>query len=135
MAAPQDDPDARLRSVVANMSHDLRAVRRRALNALSSKLEYGLVEIADLPAHDVVARGLELAEREASEPTAAHLTQATDLLRAVVETHPAGGAALVARAPERVHTWRRVAAPPRRAARIVPRRVVAPEFGPEATRG
>lgn len=89
-----NDTLARVRQMLPALAHPLRAVRRRALQNVRSKLEMGLVRLSDLPAHDVVAHCLTLAEHEANEPTVESLNTAIALLLAVVETHGAGAAAL-----------------------------------------
>ena len=89
-----NDTLARVRQTLPALSHPLRAVRRRALQNVKSKLEMGLVRLSDLPAHDVVAHSLTLAEHEVNEPTVESLNTAIALLLAVVETHGAGAAAL-----------------------------------------
>ena len=63
-----NDTLARVRQTLPALSHPLRAVRRRALQNVKSKLEMGLVRLSDLPAHDVVAHALTLAEHEVNEP-------------------------------------------------------------------
>ena len=61
---------------------------------MKSKLEMGLARLSHLPAHDVVAHALTLAEHEVNEPTVESLNTAIALLLAVAETHGAGAAAL-----------------------------------------
>ena len=56
---------SRLKTVLPCLSHELRDVRRRALQNITSKLEMGLVGVLDLPAHDVVAHAVRFVELEA----------------------------------------------------------------------
>ncbi|KAH8086034.1 hypothetical protein JL720_7233 [Aureococcus anophagefferens] len=81
---------SRLKTVLPCLSHELRDVRRRALQNITSKLEMGLVGVLDLPAHDVVAHAVRFVELEAEEPDGSFLARAAKLLLVVVERHGAG---------------------------------------------
>jgi len=92
---------ARVAAVIPSLSHDLQAVRRRALQNVASKIDVGLVPVDAVPAHDLVAHGLAFCEREAAAPTQHFLGICAELLLAVVRGHGAGPRALNACARRR----------------------------------